>query len=142
MLHAQRRTPVASIAIWSLVAGGFVIWGYWNEDAVLVAVLTCNLTALIWYVLAMVCLFVLRVKEPGMDRPYKAPLYPLLPALVMAMSIFAGLVYGWLSRPIVLWVTLGMYALGLAYYFGYARTRLVSAAPEELAARAAGEETV
>jgi ethanolamine permease len=140
-LHAGRRTPVASIAIWSLVAAGFVIWGYSNEDAVLVAVLTCNLTALIWYVLAMVCLFVLRVKEPDMERPYKSPLYPFLPALVMAMSIFAGLVYGWLSRPVVLWVTLAMYALGLAYYFGYARTRLVSAAPEELAARAATDES-
>jgi hypothetical protein len=71
-----------------------------------------------------------------MDRPYKVPLYPFLPALVIVMSIFAGLVYGWLSEPVVLWITLAMYALGLAYYFGYARTRLVSAAPEELAARA------
>jgi ethanolamine permease len=134
-LHAERRTPAASIFIWSLVAAAFVMWGYWDENAVLVAVLTCNLTALIWYVLAMVCLFALRVKEPDMERPYRVPLYPFLPALVMAMSIFAGVVYGWLSQPIVLWITLAMYALGLTYYFGYARTRLVSAAPEELAAR-------
>jgi hypothetical protein len=30
-----------------------------------------------------------------------------------------------------------MYAVGLVYYFGYARTRLATAAPEELAARSA-----
>ena len=134
-LHPLRRTPDVSIFVWSLVIAGFVIWGYFNEAAVTIAVLTCNLTALIWYVLAMICLFILRVKEPDMPRPYKVPLYPFLPALVIVMSTFAALVYGWLQEPIVLWLTLGMYAIGLAYYFGYARTRLASAAPEELAVR-------
>ncbi len=134
-LHPVRRTPDVSIGIWSLVIAGFVIWGYFNEAAVLIAVLTCNLTALIWYVLAMVCLFVLRVKEPHMPRPYKVPLYPFLPAAVIVMSLFAALVYGWLSQPVVLWLTLAMYAIGLAYFFGYARTRLAKAAPEELTAQ-------
>ncbi|MCC7086101.1 MAG: amino acid permease [Pirellulales bacterium] len=139
-LHAQRRTPVASIAFWSLVIAGFVVWGYWNQNAVMVAVLSCNLTALIWYVLAMVCLLLLRVKEPDMQRPYKVPLYPYLPLLVMAMSVFAAVVYAWFYREgFVLWITIGMYAIGLTYYLGYARTRLVRAAPEELAARVAVE---
>jgi ethanolamine permease len=135
-VHPVRRTPDVSIFIWSLVVAGFVIWGYYNEAAVTVAVLTCNLTALVWYVLAMICLFVLRVKEPHMPRPYKVPLYPFLPAAVIVMSLFAALVYGWLNEPVVLWLTLTMYAIGLAYYIGYARTRLASAAPEELAVRA------
>jgi ethanolamine permease len=138
-VHPDRRTPVVSILIWSVVAAAFVIWGYFNEAAVVVAVLTCNLTALIWYVLAMICLFILRAKEPNMPRPYKVPLYPLLPALVVAMSVFAGLVYGWLQAPIVLWLTLIMYAVGLVYFFLFARTRLATAAPEELAARAAAD---
>jgi hypothetical protein len=67
------------------------------------------------------------------------PLYPLLPALVIVMSVFAGLIYGWLQAPVVLWLTLVMYAVGFAYFFLYARTRLASAAPEELAARAAAD---
>jgi ethanolamine permease len=137
-VHANRRTPVVSIAAWSVVVAGFVCWGYYNEAAVDVAVLTCNLTALIWYALAMVCLFVLRVKEPDMPRPYKVPLYPFLPALVLVMSLFAAAVYGWEQKPVVLWLTLIMYGVGLAYYFGFARTRLAAAAPEELAARNTG----
>jgi len=137
-VHQKRRTPDISIFFWSLVVAGFVIWGYFNETAVTEAVLTCNLTALIWYVLAMVCLFILRVKEPHMPRPYKVPLYPLLPALVILMSVFAAAVYGWLS-PKVIWLTAIMYAVGCSYYFFYARTRLISAAPEELAARASKE---
>ena len=137
-VHSVRRTPDVSIGVWSLVIAGFVIWGYFNESAVMVAVLTCNLTALIWYILAMVCLFILRVKEPHMARPYKVPLYPFLPAAVIVMSLFAALVYGWLNEPVVLWLTLAMYAIGLTYFFGYARTRLATAAPEELTAKKLG----
>src|SRR5205085_6196933 len=50
-VHPTRRTPDVSILVWSLVVAGFVVWGYFNADAVQVAVLTCNLTAPIWYAL-------------------------------------------------------------------------------------------
>jgi len=138
-VHPVRRTPDVSIFFWSLVVAGFVIWGYFNNEAVLVAVLTCNLTALIWYVLAMACLFILRWRDPHMPRPYKVPFYPVLPALVLLMSLFAAGVYGWLNKPVVLWLTLLLYAVGLAYHLGFARRKLMSAAPEELAARAGHE---
>ncbi len=139
-VHPTRRTPDVSIFVLSSVVAGFVVWGYFNEKAVLVAVLTCNLTALIWYALAMVCLFVLRWREPDMPRPYRVPLYPVLPALVLAMSLFAAGIYVWYYRtekPEVLWLTAIMYAAGVGYFFAVARRRLVAAAPEELAARAA-----
>jgi ethanolamine permease len=138
-VHPIRRTPDVSIAFWSLVVGGFVVWGFFNEDAITNAVLTCNLTALIWYVLAIICLFVLRIRYPEMPRPYKVPMYPILPALVLGMSLFGAAVYGWLQKPIVLGLTISMYGLGLAYYFLVARTRLKSAAPEELAAQVASK---
>jgi amino acid transporter len=105
------------------------------------AVLSCNLTALIWYALAIGCLFLLRAREPHMPRPYRVPLYPALPALVLVMSLFAAGVYAWEFRGLVLWLTAGLYALGLGYYFVVGRRRLVTAAPEELAARAADEVT-
>jgi ethanolamine permease len=148
-VHAVRRTPVISILIWSLLTAGFVVWGYFDETAVVIAVLTCNLTALIWYILAMICLFVLRVREPNMPRPYRVPLYPILPAAVIVMSLVAVAAYGVYnpgetlgisSTTTVLLITAAMYAIGLAYYVFYARTRLASAAPEELAARAAKSE--
>jgi ethanolamine permease len=147
-VHPARRTPDTSIIFWSLVSAAFVIWGYFNADAIVVAVLTCNLTALVWYVLAMVCLFVLRVKQPNMPRPYKVPLYPVLPAAVIMMSLIAAGAYGiysptevlGISSPTtVLLITVIMYAVGLSYYFLYARTRLATAAPEELAARASAK---
>jgi ethanolamine permease len=141
-VHPVRRTPDVSIYFWSLVVAGFVIWGYFNGEAVQVAVLTCNLTALVWYMLAIMCLFILRHRDPHMPRPYKVPFYPVLPALVLLMSLFAAGVYGWLNKSVVLWLTLLLYAVGLAYYCGFARRRLIAAAPEELAARAGHEDQV
>ncbi|HTK77046.1 MAG TPA: hypothetical protein VL371_17405, partial [Gemmataceae bacterium] len=123
--------------VWSVAIAAFVVVGYFNNDAVQVAVLTCNLTALVWYALAMACLFVLRRRAPDMPRPYRVPLYPVLPAAVLIMSVFAAAVYGWLNKPIVLWLTVFMYAVGLLYHVAVARRRLIGAAPEELAARAA-----
>ncbi len=147
-VHLTRRTPTVSIMFWSLVVAAFVIWGYYDEKAILVAVVTCNLTALLWYVLAMMCLMILRVKAPDMDRPYKSPWYPVLPIVVAGMSLFAAVLcvwypsaelesHNWFSDYVVLWLTLAMYGIGLLYYFGFARTRLVHAAPEELASREA-----
>src|SRR5207244_57554 len=101
---------------WSLVVAGFVVWSHFNETLITDAVLICNLTALVWYVLAIVCLFVLRRREPHMPRPYRVPLYPYLPAVVLVLSVFAAGVYAWLSKPIVLWLTPAVYAAGLAYY--------------------------
>lgn len=141
-VHPVRRTPDVSIFFWSLVVAGFVIWGYFSRAAVDTAVLTCNLTALIWYVLAMACLFILRRRDPHLARPYQVPFYPVLPALVLVMSLFAAGIYAWYyheDKPVVLWLTLVMYAIGLGYFFVVARRRLVSAAPEELAARAGHE---
>jgi ethanolamine permease len=139
-VHPVRRTPDVSIFFWSLVVAGFVIWGYFRNQAVQDAVLTCNLAALIWYVLAMLCLFILRWRDPHMPRPYKVPFYPVLPALVLLMSLFAAGVYGWLNKSIVLWLTLILYTVGIVYYLAFARRRLISAAPEELAARAGHEQ--
>src|SRR5207249_502623 len=94
-VHPHRRTPDVSIAFWSVVVAGFVIWNYFKPGALETAVLTCNLTALVWYVLAMLCLFILRKRAADMPRPYRVPLYPLLPALVIGMSLFAAAVYVW-----------------------------------------------
>src|SRR5262249_33797026 len=131
-VHPTRRTPDASIFFWSAVVAGFVVWGYFHGAAVQVAVLTCTLTALIWYVLAMVCLFVLRRRAPDLPRPYRVPFYPILPAAVLAMSMFAAGIYAWYydeEKPVVLWLAAVMYAGGLADYFWVARRRRGGARP-------------
>ena len=136
-VHATRRTPIASIATWSAVIAAFVLWSRMDRHAVTVAVLTSNLTALLWYALASLCLIRLRRRDPGLERPYRVPLYPATPLIVVFGSLTAAAVYGALMEPIVLGLTGVLYVGGLMYFVVVARGRIESAAPEELAARGA-----
>jgi ethanolamine permease len=137
-VHANRRTPVVALFAVSLLAAGFVAANLWFADAVAVAVLVSTLTALIWYILAMICLYLLRRRDPQLFGSYRAPASRLLPAVVIVLSVFAAVVYSGIDHASeVLALTAALYAVGLGYYLLWARRRLQAAAPEELAARAA-----
>jgi len=137
-VHKTRRTPLAALTAASLIVVGFVVANLFFADAVAIAVLVSTLTALIWYVLAMICLYLLRRSSPELFRNYRAPVYKILPAFVIVLSLFAGLVYIGIDHAgVVMTVAGGLYAAGLGYYVFVGRHRLEAAAPEELAARAA-----
>ncbi|MFN0055128.1 MAG: amino acid permease [Planctomycetales bacterium] len=136
-VHATRRTPVPSLLVCSLITAAFVVANLWFNDAIAVAVLISTLTALIWYILAIACLFVLRRREPELFSRYRAPLNLVLPVLVVVLSGVAAWIYSGIDVK-VLPATLALYAGGLAYYFLWSRSRLRTAAPEELSARHAG----
>jgi ethanolamine permease len=77
---------------WAIIGGGVIGC---------VALLTCNtgqililsvLGAVLMYMMSMVSLFMLRVKEPNLERPFRSPFYPVFPAIALiisAISIFA-----------------------------------------------------
>ncbi len=133
-VHARRRTPVPALLACSLITAGFVVANYWFEAAINVAVLVSTLTALIWYILAMLCLFLLRRREPALFNKYRTPLYLVLPVLVVVLSTFAVCLYGIINVKVIP-LTVALYAAGLGYFWFWARKRLQQAAPEELAAR-------
>lgn len=71
------------------------------------------------FAFTLVCIgvIILRKKEPGLDRPFKTPLVPLVPILgiVICVALMAGL-------PIESWERLAIWmAIGVAIYFGYSR---------------------
>lgn len=138
-VHQIRRTPVPAIAVCSLLTAGFVVASLWFKDAINVAVLVSTLTALIWYVLAVGCLFKLRRREPQMFARFQSPIARVLPISVVVLSLFALYVYGALNVNVVP-LTAALYAGGLAFYWFWAQDRLQTAAPEELTARKASVE--
>jgi len=81
--------------------------------------------ALVFYMLTIVGLFVLRVKQPNASRPYKALGYPVLPAIYILMA-------GWICivllryKPQYTWPGLGIVVLGIPVYWLWSR-RLVKA---------------
>jgi ethanolamine permease len=140
-VHATRRTPVPALLVSSLITAAFVVADYWYKEAIDVAVLLSTLTALIWYILAIGCLFVLRRREPELFHKYQTPLHRLLPIMVVLLSVFAVCMYS-VAKAEVIPVTLVLYAAGLGYFWIVGRSRLQAAAPEELAARHAAEPEV
>jgi ethanolamine permease len=58
-------------------------------------VVLSTIGAVVLYLVSMFSLFRLRQQDPGMERPYKAPLYPVFPvvAVVISMVALAAMVY-------------------------------------------------
>ena len=45
------------------------------------------LGAVVMYITSMLCLFILRKNEPHMERPFKAPFYPVFPLIALFLSV-------------------------------------------------------
>jgi ethanolamine permease len=139
-LHATRRTPTVALVASSLLSAAFVVANIWYRDAIGVAVLVSTLTALIWYVLAMACLVVLRRRQPGLFKSYRAPVSKVLPAVVAVLSLFGMVAYARIENAsIVFELTAALYAVGIGYYLFFAHGRLRSEAPEEQSAALSSE---
>ena len=71
---------------------------------------------LIFYVLTITGLFILRIKQPDTDRPYKAFGYPVLPALyiVLAVALCIDLL---IYKPNYTWPGMIIVILGIPVYF-------------------------
>ncbi len=79
--HAERGSPVAAYVVQSILSLALVGLGVWQTDGFEVMV---EFTAPVFWAflfLVGVSLFVMRVKDPHVERPFKVPLYPLTPIL-------------------------------------------------------------
>ncbi len=137
-VHRTRRTPHVSLAAWTAAAIAFILIGRLYANATAVAILISTLTAVIWYVLAIVCLFILRRKEPALFRPYRVPAYPWLPAFVAVLAAVAACLYVWANVKVIV-PTACLYLAAVAWYALWARKRVLPVAPEEVTARIAQE---
>ena len=113
-----RGSPVHAMRLQNLTALLLVLLGAWTGGGFRAMV---EFTApVFWpfFLLVGVALFVLRVREPRRARPFRVPLYPVLPALFCAMCAFML----WSSLSYVqrqefggfnaAWIGLGVLAVG------------------------------
>ncbi len=80
---------------WALIVGGLVGFGAIStitSDKIIT--LSC-LGAVTMYAISMVSLFVLRKKEPALDRPFIAPFYPIFPLIALIISVICMLAIGY-----------------------------------------------
>jgi ethanolamine permease len=118
-LHPRRRTPIFAVILPALAGLGVVASGATDQAITLSA-----LGAALLYILSMVSLLVLRRRAPELERPYRAPGYPLLPIVALGL---AGLCLGAIlySAPMLGLAGAGIYALFIGYYLWRAKERVL-----------------
>ncbi|MCH2110338.1 MAG: ethanolamine permease [Polyangiaceae bacterium] len=104
-----RKTPASALLVNMLVGFLALATGRTGDIITLAA-----FGALMLYLLSMLSLFKLRQKEPELERPYLAPLYPLLPGLACGLAAFcfvAMMVYNLEVGIVFLGIFLGCWLL-------------------------------
>jgi basic amino acid/polyamine antiporter, APA family len=109
-LHPRYKTPVASLIVQALWTCFLCLSGSYSQllDYTIFA-------ALVFYILTIGGLFVLRVKQPDAQRPYKAIGYPVLPAVYILMAAWICIVL-LRYKPQYTWPGLFLVLLGVPVY--------------------------
>lgn len=79
--HAGRATPANALLVQGAAALALVLAGAAARDGFRLAVEYTAPVFWLFFLLVGIALFILRVREPAVPRPFRVPLYPLLPAL-------------------------------------------------------------
>jgi APA family basic amino acid/polyamine antiporter len=114
-LHPTYRTPAVSLMVQMVWTCILCISGSYGQllDYIVFAVL-------VFYILTIGALFVLRVKRPNAERPYRAIGYPVLPAVYIVMALFIDVVL-LRYKPQFTWPGLIIVLLGIPVYFVWSR---------------------
>jgi APA family basic amino acid/polyamine antiporter len=78
------KNAVPGWALWAqcLVASILCLSGKYNDLLNMI-----SFVAVLFYALTVIGIFILRKKQPGIERPYKAFAYPVLPAVYIVLAL-------------------------------------------------------
>jgi len=75
---------------------------------------------ILFYAFTIFGIFILRKKEPSLERPVRAPLFPILPALYVFLAI-ALVVILFIEKPQFTVPGLFIVAIGVPIYYGFTK---------------------
>ena len=131
-VHPRFKTPHRAI-----IAGGVVgIAAIYSDELIKIGgqTLTANIVtmsvfgAILMYMLSMLSLFKLRRDEPHMARPFRAPLFPIFPAIALAGAVvcMVTMIY---YNTLIFGIFVGFMAVGYAYFLATGHQRAPVAVP-------------
>lgn len=110
----KHKQPINSAFVMCLMCLIWVVYAYLTKSQDTIGDIA---VALFWLINCSIFLavFILRKKEPELERPYKVPFYPLIPilALLGGVSIF---IYASISSPRNMLISVVLVLLGLLFY--------------------------
>lgn len=89
-VNARFQTPH-----WALLAGGFIGCLALSLGTTDQVIILAALGAVVMYIVCMAALFVLRKKEPDLERPFLTPAYPYFPLIALILSIVCLVAIVW-----------------------------------------------
>lgn len=111
VLNRETNVPMFGLVIQGIWSAFLATTGSYNQLLEYVMFAT-----LLFYLGTVVALIVLRKKAPDAERPYKVPLYPILPALYLIVT--AGIMFGQFAlSPVTTGAGLGIVLVGVPVYF-------------------------
>jgi len=120
-VHPRAHTPVAAIAFLAFWASALTLTGTFDQLTTLIIFVDITIDFF-----AAGSIFILRRSMPDLPRPYRTPLFPLIPVLYIATL-------GWLiittvkTSPLEALGGLAILAVGLPVYWAYRPRRPVAA---------------
>lgn len=115
-LHPTYKTPAVSLMVQMVWCCILCLSGTYGQllDYIIFAVL-------VFYILTILGLFVLRVKQPNAPRPYRAIGYPVLPAIYILMALFIDIVL-LRYKPQYTWPGLIIVLVGIPVFYLWRRS--------------------
>lgn len=122
----RRKTPYLALIVPATI--GFILASITENGALLINIAVFGAT--VSYVLMMVSHIVLRVREPGLPRPYRTPGGVATTGVALVLAS-AAVVATFIVDPLAAAITAGVFVVALGYFWFYSRHHLVANAPEE-----------
>lgn len=126
--------PLASVSQrfktphWAIIAGGIISFAalYIYQKQLDQIIILSVLGAVTMYMMSMISLFVIRHKEPKLERPFAAIFYPVFPAIALLISVIClvAIVYYNLQLSLVFFAGLAI-ALTIFMLMGKHKTKIM-----------------
>jgi ethanolamine permease len=124
-VHSRYKTPVNALAV-NMVIGIIALLTGRTDEIITISVFG----ALTLYVLSMISVLALRKKEPQLERPFRAPFYPVFPLVALFIAVIC--LIAMISLNIKLSI-IYFSILALAYIWYYLSVKRTSDAKQTIA---------
>jgi APA family basic amino acid/polyamine antiporter len=114
--RSGREAPATALVVQGMMTLALVAFGAWQRDGFRAMVDYTTPVFWLFFLLTGVSLIVLRLRDPSADRPFRTPLFPLLPLLfcgVCAYMLYSGIAYALANAGGGTLISLAVLALGI-----------------------------